>query len=202
MALCYVTVSNMVKIENFIQVEITTALQLRQWLEKNHTQKESIWLITYKKEVTDKYVSVQEVLDELLCFGWIDGVRRKLDEQKTMQLISPRKVQHWTKTYKDRYEKLLKQGLVVASGKQSVAFSKQKGLWNFMDDVDALIKPVDFIKCLEAHPKALQNFDAINTSSKRFALRYIKIAKTATTRAKRIVEITLLAKEGKKLPGS
>jgi uncharacterized protein YdeI (YjbR/CyaY-like superfamily) len=192
----------MVKTENFDQVEISSATQLRDWLLQNHTQQESIWLVTYKKEIKDKYVSVQEILDELLCFGWIDGVRRKLDEQKTMQLISPRRVQHWTKTYKDRYAKLEKQGLIMEAGKQSVLVSKQKGLWDFMDDVDALIKPKDFIKCLEDHPPALQNFDAINTSSKRFMLRYIKIAKTATTRAKRIIEVSLLAKDGKKLKGS
>jgi uncharacterized protein YdeI (YjbR/CyaY-like superfamily) len=192
----------MVKTENFVQVEVTSAKQLRNWLENNHAQKESVWLVTYKKEIPNKYVSVQEVLNELLCFGWIDGVRRKLDEHKTMQLIAPRKVQHWTKTYKDRFAKLEKAGLVAEAGKQSVIMSKQKGLWNFMDDVDALIKPKDFLACLEAHPSALQNFDAINTSSKRFALRYIKIAKTAATRAKRIQEITLLAKEGKKLKGS
>jgi uncharacterized protein YdeI (YjbR/CyaY-like superfamily) len=192
----------MIKTENFTQVEINSSNQLREWLQQNHKQKESIWLVTYKKETKEKYVSVQEVLDQLLCYGWIDGLRRKLDDQKTMQLISPRQVQHWTKTYKDRFAKLEKEGLVTEAGKQSVITSKQKGLWDFMDDVDALIKPKDFIKCLEDNPPAMQNFDVINASSKRFMLRYIKIAKTETTRAKRINEITLLAKEGKKLKGS
>lgn len=192
----------MVKTENFVKVEITSALQLREWLHKNNQQKESIWLVTYKKEVKEKYVSIQEVLDELLCFGWIDGIRRKLDEQKTMQLISPRQIQHWTKTYKDRFVKLEKQGLVTEVGKQSVIISKEKGLWNFMDDVDALQKPKDFIECLEKHYPAMNNFDAIGAASKRFMLRYIKIAKSSETRAKRITEITLLAKEGKKLKGS
>lgn len=192
----------MIKTENFIQVEITAALQLREWLQKNHTQKESIWLVTYKKEVEEKYVSAQEVLDELLCFGWIDGIRRKLEKQKTMQLISPRQVQHWTKTYKDRFQKLEKEGRMTDAGRNTVLVSKQNGLWDFMDDVDKLIKPVDLIKSLEEPPPALQNFDAINTSSKRFMLRYIKLAKTSATRLKRINEIALLAQEGKKLKGS
>jgi uncharacterized protein YdeI (YjbR/CyaY-like superfamily) len=192
----------MVKTENFIQIEVNSTIQLREWLQQHHTQKESIWLVTYKKEIKDKYVSTQEILDELLCFGWIDGVRRKLDEQKTMQLISPRQVQHWTKTYKDRFAKLEKKGLMTDAGRQAVAISKQNGLWNFMDDVDALIKHDDFIKCLEKHPPAMQNFEAINASSKRFMLRYIKIAKTEATRVKRINEITLLAQQGQKLKGS
>ena len=192
----------MVKTENFIQIEVTSSNELRDWLQKNHTQNESIWLITYKKEVIEKYVSVKEVLDELLCFGWIDGIRRKLDEQRTMQLISPRQVQHWTKTYKDRFEKLEKAGWMTDAGRQSVALSKEKGLWDFMDDVDNLIKPTDFVQALDVHPPALLNFDAFGASGKRFMLRYIKIAKTPATRARRINEITLLAQQGSKLPGS
>ena len=92
----------MTKTENFAQIEVSSSAELRDWLLKNHTQKESIWLVTFKKEVGDKYVSVGEVLDELLCFGWIDGIRRKLDDKRTMQLIAPRKVEHWSQTYKVR----------------------------------------------------------------------------------------------------
>lgn len=192
----------MVNTANFEQIEISTAAELRQWLQKNHTQKQSVWLVTYKITEKEKYVSTQEVLDELLCFGWIDGLRRKLNEQKTMQLIAPRKVQHWTKTYKDRFAKLEKEGRMTDAGRQAVVASKQNGLWNFMDDVDALIKPADFVQCLEANPPAMIYFDAFGAASKRFMLRHIKIAKTAATRAKRILEITLLAKQNKKLPGS
>jgi uncharacterized protein YdeI (YjbR/CyaY-like superfamily) len=192
----------MIKTENFLQVEVSSAIELRKWLQQNHTQKDSIWLVTYKKEVKDKYVSVQAILDELLCFGWIDGIRRKTDSNKTMQLISPRQVQHWTKTYKDRFAKLEKEGRTTDAGREAVKISKQNGLWNFMDDVDALIKPTDFIKYLEENPPAMQCFDAFGASSKRFMLRHIKIAKTESTRAKRIAEITSLAKQGKKLPGS
>jgi uncharacterized protein YdeI (YjbR/CyaY-like superfamily) len=192
----------MVKTENFVQIVVESAAQLRDWLQKNHIQKDSIWLLTYKKENKEKYVSVDEILDELLCFGWIDGVRRKLDEEKTMQLVAPRKVQHWTKTYKDRFAKLEKEGRMTDAGRESVAISKQNGLWHFMDDVDALIKPPDFVNCLEDNPPAMLCFDNFGASSKRFMLRYIKIAKSAETRAKRIAEIALLAKENKKLPGS
>jgi hypothetical protein len=68
-----------------------------------------------------------------------------------------------------------------------------------MDDVDALIKPAYFIECLKQHFPAMNNFDTIGAASKRFMLRYNKIAKTSETRKKRILEITLLAKERKKL---
>jgi uncharacterized protein YdeI (YjbR/CyaY-like superfamily) len=71
-----------------------------------------------------------------------------------------------------------------------------------MDDVDKLIKPAEFLKCLEEHPPALQCFDAFGNASKRFMLRYIKIAKTPATRLKRINEIAVLAQKGEKLKGS
>jgi uncharacterized protein YdeI (YjbR/CyaY-like superfamily) len=192
----------MVKTENFLKVEITSTTQLRVWLQKNHSQKESVWLVTFKKEIADKYVSIQEALDELLCFGWIDGLRRKLDEHKTMQLISPRQAQHWTKTYKDRFDKLEKAGRMTDAGRESVQLSKKNGLWDFMNDVDALIKPADFKQYLQDNPPATKNFDAFGAASKRFMLRHIKIAKTPATRAKRILEITHLAAQNKKLPGS
>jgi uncharacterized protein YdeI (YjbR/CyaY-like superfamily) len=191
----------MVKTENFKQIEISSAFQLREWLTKHHSQKDSVWLVTYKKHNADKYVSIQAVLDELICFGWIDGIRRKLDEGRTMQLISPRKTQHWAKTYKDRFTKLEKEGRVTDAGRLAVLESKNTGLWNFMDDVDALIKPVDFIKTLNEYKEAMKNFELFGDSAKRFTLRWIKLAKTPATRNKRIQEAAFLAAKNEKIPG-
>jgi uncharacterized protein YdeI (YjbR/CyaY-like superfamily) len=192
----------MIKTENFIQVEVKSPAELREWLLINHTQKESIWLVTFKKEVTEKYVSVQEILDQLLCFGWIDGIRRKLDQERTMQLIAPRRVEHWSQTYKVRFAKLEAAGLVHPSGYNAVEASKKAGLWNFMDDVDNLIVPKDLQEALSKSNKAKLFFEGINASSKRFVLRWIKLAKTAKTRASRIDQIVQLSLKGEKLKGS
>ncbi len=191
----------MVQTDNFKQIEVSSSLQLRQWLQQNHRQPEGVWLVTYKKHVVEKYVSTSQVLDELLCFGWIDGIRRKLDADKTMQLITPRRVEHWSKTYKDRYAVLESKGLVENPGHEAVLSSKQNGLWDFMDDVDALIKPADFNKALADYPNAMANFDAFGASSQRFTLRWIKLAKTSETRAKRIGQAAALADKNLKIPG-
>jgi uncharacterized protein YdeI (YjbR/CyaY-like superfamily) len=192
----------MIKTENFIQVEVKSSSELREWLLMNHSQKESIWLVTYKKEVTEKYVSVQEVLDQLLCFGWIDGIRRKLDQERTMQLVAPRKVEHWSQTYKLRFAKLEELGLIHQSGFNAVEASKKAGLWNFMDDVDNLIIPNDLQEALTKNNEAKLFFEAINASSKRFVLRWIKLAKTDKTRVTRIEQIVQLSSKGEKLKGS
>ncbi len=156
----------MIETDNFKKIEVTSPKELRAWLLENHTTPGSIWLVTYKKSEATKYVSIWEVLDELLCFGWIDGIRRKMDDKRTMQLISPRKVEHWAKTYKERVAKLTKEGKMHESGLKSIADAKSSGLWNFMDDVDNLVVPSDLNTALLASGKAFDFFTAINDSSK------------------------------------
>jgi len=192
----------MLKTEDFNQIEISSQEELRSWLLSNHTQSKSVWLVTYKKCVEDKYVSRRDVLDELICFGWIDGIRRKLDDKKTMQLISPRRVEHWAKTYKDRAEKLINDGRMHTSGLESIEVSKSNGLWNFMDDVDGLVVPKDLSLELSKHRGATGFFEKINPSSKRFVLRWIKLSKTEKTRKNRINKVALLSSKGEKLAGS
>ena len=192
----------MVKTENFEKLEVTSARQLRDWLEVHHAQPESIWLVSFKKHNGDKYVSIPEVLDEILCFGWIDGVRRKLDEDRTMQLIGPRRVQHWAKSDKDRVARLTGQGRMHEAGLQVIDEAKRNGLWNEMDDVDALEMPNDLLAVLCANPPAMDHFERFPTSNKRFVLRWIKIAKTSETRSKRIEMTALLAAQNKRIPGS
>lgn len=192
----------MLKTEDFNQIEISSQEELRSWLLSNHTQSKSVWLVTYMKCVEDKYVSRWDVLDELICFGWIDGIRRKLDDKKTMQLISPRRVEHWAKTYKDRAEKLINDGRMHTSGLESIEVSKSNGLWNFMDDVDGLVIPKDLSLELSKHRGATDFFEKINPSSKRFVLRWIKLSKTEKTRKNRINKVALLSSKGEKLAGS
>lgn len=192
----------MIQTDNFEKVEVTSQEELRHWLIEHHQQEESIWVVTYKKQIPNKYVSREEIIDEILCFGWIDGIRRKLDDERTMQLLSPRKVQHWAKSYKERAQRLIEQGKMHEAGFQSIEESKKSGLWNFMDDVDTLIKPDDLIKELQKYPTAESFFDSIADSSKRWTLRWIKLAKTDKTRSKRIKMTAELAARGEKVPQS
>ncbi|WP_334058391.1 YdeI/OmpD-associated family protein [Polaribacter sp. P097] len=132
----------MIATDKFEKIEIESSEDLRNWLTQNYLNTNSFWLITFKKS-EPKYVSRWDVLDELLCFGWIDCIRRKLDDKRTMQLISRRKVEHWAKSYKERVEKLIDEDKMHESGLKSIADSKLNGMWNFMDDVDNLIIPKD-----------------------------------------------------------
>jgi uncharacterized protein YdeI (YjbR/CyaY-like superfamily) len=192
----------MIGTDSFGKVEVSSSAELRTWLANNHLQKESVWLVTFKKTEPSKYLSTSGVLDELLCFGWIDGIRRKLDDTRTMQLISPRKVEHWTNTYKLRAKKLIEAGKMQEAGFRSIAISKESGLWDFMEDVDQLIIPYDLQTELSKYDTAFSFFNGINPSSKRFVLRWIKLAKGENTRKSRIEKIAKLAAVGEKLKGS
>lgn len=192
----------MTKTENFQKVEVSSSHELRSWLEVHHAQDASVWLVTFKKNVPGKYLSTSDVLDELLCFGWIDGIRRKLDDTRTMQLIAPRKAEHWAKSYKDRAARLIEEGKMHASGLRSISISRKSGLWDFMNDVDQLIVPEDLREALKKYDGAAEFFREINDSSKRFVLRWIKLAKTQKTRAARVEQLAQLSAKGEKLKGS
>ena len=190
----------MTRTENFAQVEVASAAELRDWLAAHHAQEDSIWCVTFKKHVEGKYVSVQEILDEVLCIGWVDGIRRKLDDDRTMQLLAPRRVQHWSGTYKDRAARLIEEGRMAAPGLAAIEASKANGLWSFMDDVDALIVPEDLQAALAAQPPAAEHFAAFSPSSTRNILRWVKLAKTPATRDKRIAQTAMLAARNQKPP--
>lgn len=169
------------------QVEIKSANDLRVWLSENHTLTVSVWLVTYKKASPENYVSTNEVLDELVSFGWTDGTRRVLDETRTMQLICRRKTKTWAKSYRDRAERLMSEGRMHHSGLQTVEEAQSTGAWFEMAEVDALVIPTDLKDSLSSFDKATDFFEGFPPSAKRNILRWIESAKTSETRSKRVL---------------
>ncbi|MEJ8561509.1 YdeI/OmpD-associated family protein [Yoonia sp. GPGPB17] len=139
-------------------------------------------------------------MDEIISFGWIDGIRRKLDHDRTMQVIGPRYTQAWAKSYKDRAARLIADGRMTNAGLRSIAASKEHGLWDYWADVDALIVPDDLRTALDSLSIAAQNFDQSAPSYRRNLLRWLKLAKTQSTRLKRIAQIVDYTARGEKMP--
>jgi len=115
----------------------------------------------------------------VIAFGWIDGIRRKIDpqvnangelEERTMQLIAPRSTQHWAKTYKDRAAKLEAEGRMHEAGLAAIQRSKKSGMWTFMDDVDALLTPQHLQAALARHARVSAFFHAFSFPSPRLTL--------------------------------
>lgn len=186
-----------IKTEDFSKVEVASVTALWGWLEAYHSQSESVWLVTYLKTVPDKYISRDDVLDALVAYGWIDGIRRKLDDMRTMQLIAPRQQQAWAQSYKTRAARLIEAGQMQAPGLASIDAGKASGLWDFFADVDRLEVPADLAERLGP---ARADWDALPPSYRRNVLRWIKLAKTDKTRAGRMDAAAQATAQGQRLP--
>lgn len=171
------------------QVEVTSRAQWRAWLKKHHTRTTGIWLVTYKKHVTDKYLSFPDLVQEALCFGWIDSLPRKLDADRTMHYLSPRKPKSmWSAVNKRHVEELVAKGLMTAAGLRKIEAAKADGSWDTLNAVDALEMPKDLKNALAKDKTAKKHFDAFPPSARKFILYWVGSAKTAATRTKRINE--------------
>ncbi len=190
----------MLATDRFQQVEVESTGQLHDWLALNHVRTEGVWLVTFLKSVPERYVGRWDVLDELLCFGWIDGIRRKLGDRRTMQLISPRRKQVWAESYKVRVERLEAEGRMCEPGRAAVERSKQQGLWNAQAAIDALTVPEDLRAALRDHPEAEALFAAFAPSYRRNVLRWLASAKRPDTRARRIADLASLTSRNQKMP--
>jgi len=185
------------RLDDLEKVQIESPSDLRNWLYANHTRADSIWLITFKKSDPDRYVSYDAFVDEAMCFGWVDSVPRKLDEHRTMHLLSPRKPgSGWSAVNKDRIKRMEAENKMHPMGRAAVTAAKADGSWDFLNDVDALIEPNDLVAAMDANPPARENFDLFSRSSRRGILEWIKHAKRPETRAKRITETVELAAKG------
>lgn len=175
--------------DRFAWVEVSSAAQLRAWLEAHHAQHEAVWLVTYRKAAGDRYLSTDQVLDELVAFGWIDGIRRRIDEVRTRQLVSPRRTQPWAKSYKDRAARLVEAGAMHPAGQASVERARAGGGWEAMAQVDALVVPQDLAAALADRPPAAERYAAFPPSTRRNVLRWIAGARTEATRTRRIAVV-------------
>lgn len=171
------------------KVFIENTSELRSWLERNFDKSESVWLVKWKKGLGKSYISYDEMVDELMCFGWIDSLPKNLDDQKTMHRISPRNPKsNWSGLNKERIRRLTKTGKMTPSGLKVIEQAKINGTWNFLDDVEQLMIPSDLEEALNNDSNARYYFDRFPDSSKRNILEWTKNAKQDSTREKRISE--------------
>lgn len=171
----------------------------RRWLQKNHQREESVWLVTYKKATGKPRVDYEEAVEEALCFGWIDSKANKLDEERSMLWMSPRKPRTgWSRPNKRRAERLIEAGWMHPAGMAKIDAAKADGSWNSLDAVEALQIPKDLASAFRKHAGSKKHFDSFPRSVKRGILEWIQQAKKEETRAKRIEETASLAANGER----
>jgi uncharacterized protein YdeI (YjbR/CyaY-like superfamily) len=176
------------------QLQVTSRAQWRLWLMDNHRTSGSIWLVTFKKASGQPTLSNDDIVEEALCFGWIDSLPRKLDDMRSMLLLSPRKSgSAWSAINKARAERMTAASLMEPAGLAAIAAAKADGSWSRLDAVEALIVPDDLAAALGQLPDAALHFAAFPRSVRRGILEWIVQAKRPETRAARIAETARLA---------
>jgi len=162
----------------------------RKWLEKNHQSKQSVWLVFYKKKSKKPTLTWSEAVDEALCFGWIDSVKKTIDTEKYKQYFSKRKAKsNWSKINKDKVEILIEQGLMKEEGYKSIEIAKENGSWIILDGVEELEIPEDLKEEFANYKGSMEYFNSLSKSAKKILLYWGISAKRNETREKRIIEI-------------
>lgn len=182
-------------------LEVRSRAELRAWLGANHAAGSPVWLVLYKKH-HPHYVKWEDLVEELLCFGWIDSLRRPVDEDRVTQYVSPRKPgSNWSGINKRKVAALEEAGLMTDAGRAVVERAKRDGTWTYLDDIEALVIPLDLAALLDRDAEARANFESYPRSAKMGFLAWIKSAKTEATRAKRLEGTLRAAQQNVRVPG-
>ncbi len=169
----------------------------RAWFEKNHDKVKSIWLVHDKFAKQDK-LSYDDIVEEALCFGWIDSTVKKLNEKHSQIYLSVRKPKSiWAKSNKDRVERLIKNGLMTRTGLGVVERAKEDGSWTAFDVVEDLVLPEQMKEVFAKNKNAEENFEKFSVSLRKQVLYYIYSAKQAETRKLRVQKLLPRLEQGK-----
>lgn len=175
-------------------ITVRSRAELRAWLAANHATSGTVWLATYKRHHPD-YLDWESLVQELLCWGWIDSLPRSIDADRTGHLIAPRNpASAWSAVNKAHVERARADGAMTLAGEAKIAQAQSNGMWDFLDDVEALILPPDLAAALQG--RAAEVWASHPRTVKRGTLEWIKMAKTPKTRAARIADVAESAAEG------
>ncbi|HEB27858.1 MAG TPA: hypothetical protein ENI05_08805 [Porticoccus sp.] len=163
-----------------------TPKDLGQWFKVNHASESELWVKIYKKNTGIQSVTWNDVVIEALCWGWIDGVKKSVDDQTYLQRITPRKTRsNWSKRNTEHAERLISESRIMESGLVHIRAAKADGRWENAYVASEMEVPDDFLAVLESKPNVKEFFETLSKSS-RYAIAYGLIsAKKPETRLRR-----------------
>lgn len=171
----------------------------REWLAHNHASPTGVWLVQWKARTGKAGVTYDDLVEEALCFGWIDSTARTLDAERSQLWFAPRKRgSGWARSNKERIARLEAAGLMAEPGRRVIEAAKADGSWTLLDDVEDLRVPDDLAQALAGHPDAAANWESFSPSVRKQALYWIVQAKRAETRASRVAEVARRAQAGER----
>lgn len=179
-----------------------TSEQWAAWLAANHDTARGVWLATWRSSSERPRLEYDAVVEEALCWGWIDSTVNTLDDDRRLQLLTPRKPKStWSRSNKERVERLRREGRMQPAGEAAIAAAEANGWWSILDDIEAGIEPDDLAAALDADPSARSNWDAFPQSARQQMLWWVKSAVKPQTRTNRIATIVTKAATGERAAG-
>jgi uncharacterized protein YdeI (YjbR/CyaY-like superfamily) len=184
-------------------LHVTTREEWRAWLAAHHETESEIWIVYFKQHTGQPRISYNEVVEEALCFGWIDSLVRRLDDDRYAQKVTPRKnTAKWSEPNLRRFVDLVKEGRMTAAGlakgppPADETVAEKPGAPGPETDDEV---PVYIRQRLQANGKAWSFFQDLAPSYRRLYVKWIDAAKREETRQKRLDEAVALLEQGRKL---
>lgn len=174
----------------------------RAWLEAHHGSERGVWLCSWRSSTGRPVCPYPEAVEEALCFGWIDSTVSVLDEERALQLMTPRKAKSsWTRLNRRRVAAMEEAGLMADAGRRAVEVARRNGWWTIYDPVEDLIEPDDLAAALDADPEARAHWGAFPPSARKQMLWWIISAAREATREQRIATVVEKATAGQRAQG-
>jgi uncharacterized protein YdeI (YjbR/CyaY-like superfamily) len=163
--------------------------QWRTWLCEHHSAVPGVFAVTWRKDSGGPVVSYDDLVEEALCFGWVDSRAERRTDGRTALLFTPRRpTSAWSGPNKERVERLEAAGLMAEAGRAVVEAARASGRWTALDAVERLEVPQDLAAAFDANPGAREHWDGFSRSARRAILVWITSAKRPETRATRVAE--------------
>jgi uncharacterized protein YdeI (YjbR/CyaY-like superfamily) len=171
----------------------------RRWLTKHHANTDGVWLAGWKRASGKTPLDYSRIVEEALCFGWIDGVVNTLEDGRQAQLLTPRRRgSAWSRSNKERVERLVADGRMTEAGMRVIEAAKADGSWSMQDAAEALIEPAELAVALDANAEARRHWDAFPASPRRALIWWVMSAKRNETRDRRVRTIVDEAAQGRR----
>ena len=179
-----------------------TRAQLRAWLAAHHATVRGAWLCSWRSGTGRAACPYPEVVEEAICFGWIDSTAGRLDDERGLQLLTPRRARStWTRLNRRRAADMEAAGLMTDAGRRAVGAARANGWWTILDPVEDLLEPADLAAALDAVPAARATWDSFPAGARKAMLWWVLSAARPETRAGRVAQVVDGARRGERARG-
>jgi uncharacterized protein YdeI (YjbR/CyaY-like superfamily) len=172
-------------------IHFPTVAEWRAWLEEHHTTAPEVWVLTHKKHTGVPSVAWADAVEEALRFGWIDGLVRRVDEDRFVQRWTPRRpTSRWSKINVATAERLIAEGRMAPAGLEAVRVAKARGAWERAYSATKALPVPDALKAaLAAAPDARDRWRGLTVTWRNRSVEWIGQARSSREAARRIAQV-------------